>query len=165
MEKNIKDYLHLYIGCEVMAPCMSWDEEPVAKGILTGIHGEYEAEIQFIIDGNAEESPDYAKFIDVKPILRKLDSMTEEETAEFKKLIPWIDFERFLPGNRWRYNEHEETSKHETRVVCNTSAGINTLPMVVVPYLLSKGFDLFGLIDAGLAIDLLPSNLAIDKNK
>ena len=54
--KEIKDYLHFYIGCEVMAPCMSWDEEPVAKGYLTGIHGEYEAEIQFIIDGNVEES-------------------------------------------------------------------------------------------------------------
>jgi hypothetical protein len=141
--KDIKDYLHLYLGCEV------FDSDLKEYGVLAGAgtNGYHQ------ITGNGHGSTYMQSPENIKPILRKLSSMTEEEAIEFKKLIPWIDFERFLPGDRWRYSEHEETSKHETRVVCHTSAGINTLPMVVMPFLLSKGFDLFGLIDSALAIE------------
>jgi hypothetical protein len=127
--KKIEDYLHLYIGCEVAAP-NPYDDHGVeiAKGVLTGLHGEYGPEIQFIIDGNAEEHPEYVQFIKVKPILRRLSSMTEEETAHWNKL------KRYNPvnGKVEMFQEHNEEQ---------------------FLWLLSKGFDLFGLIDAGLAID------------
>lgn len=175
--KKIEDYLHLYVGCEVAAP-NPYDDHGVeiAKGLLTGIHGEYGPEIQFIIDGNTEEDPDYVEFLKVKPILRRLSSMTEEEQKELWRLVfsmghgneftdrfkdftgrvQFIDEKTYynvprhvmMQGverlgiesdgtvwadcdlHKWRHNQHEVTR-----------------------WLLSKGFDLFGLIDEGLAID------------
>lgn len=92
---------------------------------------------------------------EVKPILRRLSSMSEEEAREFKKLVPYIDHIGFASG-RWQYWEHEEEGNHETRRVCKVTSDINGLPLIVMPYLLSKSFDLFGLIDSGLAIEKEP---------
>lgn len=77
--RNIKDFIHLYLGCEVMGIHPTDDSE--RKGYLTGIHGEYEAEIQFFNeDGfNVSEEPEYNRFNKVKPILRPLSDMTEED--------------------------------------------------------------------------------------
>lgn len=126
--KKIEDYLHLYVGCEVAAP-NPYDDHGVeiAKGLLTGIHGEYGPEIQFIIDGNAEEDPDYVEFIKVKPILRRLSSMTEEESNTAHRIY-FVDKIELL-------------------------AIMDVAHFELCRYLLSRGFDLFGLIDEGLAID------------
>lgn len=127
MEKKIEDYLHLYLGCEVMGTEPAWGES--RKGYLTGIHGEYEAEIQFFEeDGvNVSESPAYNKFTQVKPILRPLSSMTQEEADDYNK----------KSATRFSLDYFRDQVMEEAEVT---------------RYLLSKHFDLFGLIDAGLAI-------------
>lgn len=66
----------------------------------------------------------------IKPILRKLESMTEEEAAE---LLNLCDGEVFA----W-------TDQNDRKKFAYTAQGFH--------YLLSRGFDLFGLIDSGLAI-------------
>jgi hypothetical protein len=82
MSKDIKDYLHLYLGCE----CIN---EEGKIGRFSGI--------------------DVCKLL-----LRPLSDMTQEEFR--------IDCNLINPVERFRFR-------------------------------LSKGFDLFGLIDAGLALD------------
>jgi hypothetical protein len=116
--KNIKDYLHLYLGCEIQS---------LSGGTmiytLTGI-GRKQA---LFSDRYGNEM--WLAENDYKPILRPLSSMTEDEKQEYEATRVFV---RATPvhqiGNmQWT----PETFK----------------------YLLSKHFDLFGLIEAGLAID------------
>ena len=71
MKKNIKDYIHLYLGCEV-------NTNRYGVGLLdsvskTCIHIEFEKTIQGFF------------FDDVKLLLRPLSDMTDKETIEIKK--------------------------------------------------------------------------------
>ncbi len=95
---NIKDYLHLYLGCDML---------DISDNSTYTLHPEmlYAS----IKDGD-------------KPILRPLSDMTEDE-SEFVADAAW-------QGKPTIYMNAEITA-----------------------YLLSKHFDLFGLIEAGLAID------------
>ncbi len=122
MNKDIKDYLHLYLGCEVRPPHggtikyrlvgIDYDNEPLFKTIPSG--------------GFAME---LSKF---KFLLRPVTDRTAEEKQ-------WLDEhndfkEKFLQGD----TEYELLIEWEAERI---------------QYLLSKHFDLFGLIEAGLAID------------
>lgn len=114
--KNIKDYLHLYLGCSYQ-----WkddDGEWRRPELLTAY------QLNSIRQSGRE----------VKLILRKLSDMTEEEMDEV-----WYG--------------------HETKTVLvldYKNSGITrkvALCSERTRYLLSKGFDIFDLIPAGLAID------------
>lgn len=124
--KSINDYLHLYIGCELFG--IYYCDESERRGILTGVtNGGTECEIQFYLeDGiNVSEEPDWQESNKVKLILRPLNSMTEEEDTEVLELNNWVQFD---------YDRKFNTPE-------------------CFKYLLSKGFDLFGLIESGLAIE------------
>lgn len=119
MKKDIKDYLHLYLGCE----CMTEDGR---RGRFSGFDVVEKNYSIVMITVRFSDDPldhDWTVLNDneecdrIKLILRPLSDMTEDEKTEEYKigLDPGIE-EQF----RW---------------------------------LLSKGFDLFGLIEAGLAID------------
>lgn len=97
---DIKDYLHLYLGCEAM--------HGKQKVVVCGLNINSYC-IQNIIN------VDTFRIEDIKPILRPLSDMTDKE------------------------------SKHHANILKGDTESIR--------YLLSKGFDLFGLIQAGLAID------------
>lgn len=92
MEKKIQDYLHLLIGCDVLVQ----GEE--RTGILTGImNGGYECEIQYRLLDNPhhlEEEPESANYLDVKPILRPLSDMTDQEIITASKFICAIPNEK-----------------------------------------------------------------------
>jgi hypothetical protein len=109
MEKNIKDYLHLYIGCRA--------EATTVEGAVSNVAISYTLLHDW--DGWLER---------IKPILRKLSSMTEEE---FQHMINegWIGAPTFTNWTKIVYKPEQ------------------------FRYLLAKGFDLFGLIDSGLAIE------------
>lgn len=159
MKKNIKEYLHLYLGCEVMGILL---DEP-RKGYLTGIHGEYGAEIQFFNeDGvNVSEEPEYNEYQQVKPILRPLSDMTEEEAFW---LCDYFGGYGDLPGQR-KYETYQ--SAFDKMVVSwGTTMREKWIPAdceVWKPeqtkYLLSKSFDLFDFIKEGLAIDKTKTEL------
>lgn len=72
-----------------------------------------------------------------KPILRHLSSMTEEEAAQVN----------VVGSAGWRL------INPDPEVPTNITLGVVHRQSAEVAYLLSKGFDLFGLIDKGLAID------------
>lgn len=112
--KDIKDYLHLYLGCEI------YDSYNDRTGILKGITKD-----SVLIDHKTSWRLD---FDEVKPILRPLSDMTEEEKIEYGETFKEV--KPFFGGDSVYFESHE-----------------------TVRWLLSKHFDLFGLIEAGLAID------------
>lgn len=107
--KKIEDYLHLYYG----APCL-WE---AIDGLVGG---------RSTIDAFSLAEFESGR-IKIKPILRPLSSMTEEEANETNTWLQWT--ERSSIGQISGYDAEQ------------------------VRLMLLKGFDLFNLISEGLAIE------------
>ncbi len=140
MEKTFKDYAHLYLGCDVLVQNLDSDdfETEIEEGITNGCV----AKLTLVNQGDCQlrayddsENWEYAIEIEgaylcswwssrnVKPILRPLSDITKGEI--------------------------EQCSYFFT----NTSRSILEDGAQRTFYLLKQGFDLFGLIDAGIALD------------
>ena len=148
--------LGMYLGCRVQTP----DGEGKLRGIKTDPLGKLDRLCVFFgrmvkttnsiddykatrnsgdyllapehYEAIATSDPDFTSFTlpgGVKPILRRLEDMTEEERV--KEYFPTMG-ERDINGGE--YTEDFETPQ-------------------TFAWLLSKSFDLFNLIDSGLAID------------
>jgi hypothetical protein len=118
-QKNIKDYLHLYLGCKIMR--FNKYLKPI-EGTLYGITEKYilVTHGMCIVRVGLDE--------DFKIILRSMLDMSEVEKNEASDFVVETEnFKYYSTGF-----PHYAKCTH---------------------YLLSKGFDLFGLIPAGLAID------------
>jgi len=149
--KDIKDYISLYIGQPIMV-------EQDGKGTNLGL---YFPDV-WTAEGNTEPNgvnvlsilPDKHKvyamnFNQVKLILRPLSDMQDDELKTIAR-ISNIDFK-------------ERSLDHALALENIKANGIkaikfdeNLKPIEVFEitrYLLSRGFDLFGLIEAGIAID------------
>lgn len=135
--KNIKDYLHLYLGCDT------------DKGKLIGI--ELNKAVCMMNDLSIVEGNIYS----LKPILRPLSDMTEDEAWEFaggksESLYDDLKIESIdKTGIQISYaidagDEGWHIQRHKFDFY---AVG----PSQFI-WMLSKHFDLFGLIDAGLAI-------------
>jgi len=127
METKTQDYLHLYLGCEVMVESVAPFNDNNAgnsriKGPFTLVAvGIMEQRVHVKLDGYTVTASDI-----IKPILRPLSDITEEEATE----CGWMELftiEHFAEKKLYR-----PTSFH---------------------YLLKRGFDLLDLIETGLAID------------
>lgn len=144
---NIKDYLHLYLGCETA---------------VRGSRLTYTNNYAFI---ERLDSENYSfRWEDIKPILRPLSDMTKEEAI-------WMTELRHGKGcvgvkGDWAFDAPTRTViwsnefGGELQVAMKgigTRYAPNRKGILYMPnqflYLLSKNFDLFGLIEAGLAID------------
>lgn len=164
--KELKDYIHLYIGCDVLIT----DEELVkdlieaggnGRGILTGLHGEYGPEFAACQGHHTSESPEYTW--DMKLILRPLYGMTEDEAIEIAKII-WGQPDSV----KWRAERRKDywsvKRKHHSRsITIDTDMGEVTYyegdeladthkHHFVTLWMLKKGFDLFDLHAAGLCV-------------
>lgn len=134
MKKELKDYLHLYLGCNVII------SESYHNGIialLVGINHTYGVVECVLESPEWYEYHTYKSFNDfqVKPILRPLSDITGDELIQYGK----IEF----PDMKGRFD-----LKGLREVVMHAYYEPETFK-----WLLSKNFDLFGLIEAGLAID------------
>jgi hypothetical protein len=117
--KDIKDYLPFYTGCDILVP---YGEAKFCY-IQTYLHRN---DINVVVDiGDNYVAFD---FHEVKPILRPLSDITEEEC----NLLSWSYTNAY--GRKLLYSP-EMLNPEEFK------------------QLLVWGFDLFGLIEAGLAID------------
>lgn len=145
MKKDIKDYLHLYLGCEVEVRKKDRDKKWL-RGFISEIsrgsnHGDW-VEVNFkeivtVLNQEWEERSSnfhnyFIGYDEIKPILRPLSDMTEEE----KK---WL-------------NEHEKL-KDEFIGLSTEVYFLIEWQAEKIRYLLCKGFDLFNLIPEGLALD------------
>lgn len=150
---ELKDYLHFYLGCEVIG-----NYDGPRKGYLTGItNGGTEAEIQFFEeDGiNVFEHPEFNTLDEIKPILRPLSDMTEEEAIEVTKPV-------VVYGDLPNVRKYETWVNPFGKIVVSWGNGLREkyvpqdekcFTTEQFAFLLKKWFDLFELIDAGLAID------------
>src|SRR5688572_910316 len=126
--KDIKDYLHLYLGCDVKHEALK-NIRPLTPAWYGALQKE---NILYLL----------------KPILRPLSDMTEEEAIGLAKIqkydIPEDDGVREELINIYTYDDEELTLG-------------NYLPVKYyldgLLYLLKQSFDLFNLIPEGLAID------------
>lgn len=129
MRTELKDVIHLYLGCECMIGDTKWKKPEIHPDDLApGIDLNYGKPIKSIIDYHTLQAYSHK----ITPMLRSLDSITEEEKREFFKL---------------QYGDE----KYDERLV-RVSTSLHTLFPETFLYLLSRGFDLFGLIESGQAI-------------
>lgn len=128
MEKKIDDYIHFYRGCE----CEFEYNGRRRKGIIIGFHHLYGVQLFVPSAVMAPYTAVDPKLI--KLILRPLSSITQAERDEYKEL-----------GSGYAWDDHDERYCKS----CYLDIGE---PHIWV-WLLSKAFDLFGLIEAGLAIE------------
>lgn len=135
MENKITDYLHLYIGCEIL----------MNGGNTYKLAGVEKAKGFWVYYDNSERTH-WMPTLDLKLILRPLSDMTEEEVNECWNRLDWSE-NITTPANRRRLLNDEFLDSDEGR-----EAGWFSF-CKILPYLLSKSFDLFGLIESGLAID------------
>lgn len=123
MEKKIEDYYPLYIGCEVQ---VIFNDE-LCLGRITGVFTQRGTEVQVIWNGHAMEEPTYFEF-GVKPILRPLSDMTEQEYEDLCDL-----------------REIASKSKSPYSMLEMEAETVNHLRLL--------RFDVDKLIESGLAID------------
>lgn len=125
MNKKIQDYLHLYLGADGIA---SGDLPAKLVGITQGYgHDTFYPIVKREGMRQYTDTPN-----GFKPLLRPLSSMTEEEMDQVVEL-----------GGLYRRGDTVE----------QFTATWKAFGADVFVWLLSHHFDLFGLIDAGLAID------------
>lgn len=174
MEKNIRDYLHLYLGCDVEHDTGKW------RGCLSSI-GHHTANIfcDYLKRNEGHKIPEGREwgYFDIllerlKPMLRPLSDMTEEEAAD----VYTIERDRILhpPTDDHDISRRTDFGWVVTRLdhtnigllirfdgVCYKVIDEGKKPTIepamnqplIFQYMLSKHFDLFGLIKSGLAID------------
>jgi hypothetical protein len=152
--KKLEDYLHLYLGCDVQA-----DGNLVGKLLGYSARGFKEDDVMVFYTVQMSDDEDYwTVFNDdrsmdrIKPILRPLSDMTQEEAIETTKPV-------VIYGNVRKYEVYENSFGKKV-VSWGESMREKYVPQdetCYVPrqfvFLLSKHFDLFGLIEAGIAID------------
>ena len=122
--KKIKDYLHLYIPCR----CIRTDTNQ--EMLLVGIdnHGEnWHPDDKCVkFEGALWKWSDVERLI--KPVLRPLSNIQPDEDKECNNIM-FGDYAEKFKGKNIIHYEGEK-----------------------IKYLLKKGFDVFGLIDANLAV-------------
>lgn len=124
--KKLKDYLHFYLGCELF---VVKTKEIVTFDDLqsTDRWPVWTRNIKYCNVKNCVASG--FRFKEIKPILRPLSDMTKKEHLHMMANFPSIDKDVNMAG------AEKEAAK--------------------VHYLLSRRFDLFRLIESGLAINEL----------
>jgi hypothetical protein len=141
MEKQLKDFVQYYIGCRCLN---TW---------FTSEHPMYNNE--WVLDGYNEHSPkpyllgntETETWTDsIKPILRRLNDITIEEYVEVCKEV---DSEVSEEEVRNSYPSFQKEGMNQMAV----DEGDFPQALKAIHYLLKQGFDLFGLLDAGLAVD------------
>lgn len=120
---QLKDYAHYYIGCRCLNTWYLETELHYNAGwVLRGFRADNEK--CFLLENDTEETWTDS----IKPILRKLESITNEECEAYNQILFTM------------HSINKLQDQMKTQAAC-------------VDYLLKLGFDLFGLIESGLAID------------
>lgn len=152
---KLQDYIHYYIGCKVQHEFITKTKNVELRyGILMGLHT---SEIINRCYLQFDSYSDSVRFDSIKPILRLVEDMTDEDIKSF------IGFDRLI-------RMYSEVSyKRHNKMCITVYYTINTdgeadgtqvhdihfsqLDSLQFHHLLKEGFDMFSLIKNGLAID------------
>jgi len=162
---ELKDVLHLYLGCKVLLESEMYSENGNPDKIIERLAG-------IDKDGNCEGDSYVLYEGDFKLILRPLSSMTEEEALH----CIGIAYESvYTHKPEFIRVEMVDSNQEAAAIICEepgwkygfsvTKNGIDFsangsflhIPQFeITAYLLSKGFDLFNLIPSNQAIESKP---------
>lgn len=146
--KELKTYAHLYLGCQI------------TRNDLTGKLSEIDIDNNLATMKFSDEiGQNISVPVDeIKLILRPLSDMTNVEGRHIYKnyfgLSVAEDFSGDTGSAYFRPKQITPNKTHGLRIVEGEDYSTGDFMTVagLMPYLLSRGFDLFGLIDAGLAV-------------
>jgi len=128
--------LALYLGCEVLVHYAP-STERIGQLREVGQNGSW---VRFELHTSAYKSHE------IKPILRPLSDMTEEEARDLRQIVDGDDSEQVAENSALKYfRQKEEWYVDRIYLLLGKPNAWR--------YLLSKHFDLFGWIPSGLAID------------
>lgn len=148
MEKKIQDYLHLYVGCLLQIN----QEGTLQLKSLTGL--EYRKDNTFTCwcNGTGYNSGSF----DCKPMLRQLIDMKGEDIKAWSDNV-FITVTPYCVELDSKDDSGEFTEIYPDGSILSRSKDDGEIRPIngglLFRILLSKGFDLFGLIESGLAID------------
>jgi|SRR5688572_9480762 len=138
-KKKIEDYLPHYVGCDCEIITA-----PGTVGKLVSLNIEHRT-CSLLQPGMGFMGGGwFAKTNEIKPLLRPLSDMTEEEHNKVAELLGYPKPYRFYKKEWFKWYWEGEGNEMFFAPAYITE---------VFRYLLSKHFDLFGLIESGLAID------------
>lgn len=172
--KKIEDYLKHYIGCKVQTPdgigtLVGLPGDPMLHHRIVNVHFGHMVKTKNSCDGGYDKTRNYGSYLvhsehlvpiacsddcmdeinltgGIKLLLRPLSSMTDEECLEFAAIIggaSHLSEETVIAQARMLLTErlHRQTniSGHDW--------------ILATKYFLSKGFDVFDLIEEGIALD------------
>jgi len=140
MGKKLQDYIHCYIGCKCANTWFPEGHENYLNGWrLTGYLS------TSIKPFELENDEDNTYTDSIKPILRKLDSMSLDEWAEVKEQL---SADLVMNAESVRYKD-----KPYWVLVLENRVNTNTLRLNDGLVLIRLGYDVFNLIESDLAID------------
>ncbi len=160
--KKIEDYLHLYIGQTVARDHNGLVEYAYLAGVCKSEVEKYKW--VSVLDVGIDHFHEWY-VEETKPILRPLSDMTEDEMRELYKIMgePSNTFCYPVTHVKWGSRiEGYQPNIIDVRYEGSHGGGggsghyqilLNRIDSKSFLWLLSKGFDLFGLIESGLAID------------
>jgi len=136
--KNTKSYLHIYLGCKIRMLHKATNELSSPKELTPNVLSQI-----LMYDGGVNFA--------YQLLLRPLSDMTEEEAAEVWRLFGWNEriknFQERMMNIIWEFEPPNE------EIEPYWEYGQWKYLLNALPYLLSRGFDLFRLIEDGLAIN------------
>lgn len=164
---KLSDVIHLYIGCEVeVAKHDDLDNKNIGRiceVTRASNHGDWirvwfkDVVEVYSHDWGKQSSNCHSYFIEsnydyIKPILRQLDSMTEQEAIALVRIdhnqIHYSQKILAVTTTCVRFSFEYKSSRRRREETIE----FNNLNPKEFLYLLSKGFDLFGLIESNQAI-------------
>ena len=136
--EQLKDYLHLYgLGFEVIFDNKVWKIAELKKRTVR---------LQREDKYNRWNECHYNELI---VPLRPLSDITSEEMLEYVRIErPEATEVKFYQGKIWSFYDPKDTSFYKWMI-----HSIEYKTAEQYKYLLKQGFDIFGLIESGLAID------------
>ena len=145
MTKNIKDYIAYYVGQKVQSVSKDNTDSSYFGRTMTVTH----SLINVFINNNKW-----------KLILRPLSSMTEDEYAKIAEFAftETVSFEEKAKIGK-NFIDYNFLDKPLVKSLISDVKQFDTkIAFELTHYLLKQGLDLFGLIEAGLAIDATTLN-------
>lgn len=151
---KLQDYAQYYIGCRCFNTWFQEEHKEYNKGwVLSGY-------AQLYANGGKPfllESENEVTWTDsIKLILRKVDSMDDLEIKQFinwgrlNELYVHVSYERVEHAIVLNYSIPTDNGEYPQSVIIRPEIEVRSDQF---HHLISHGFDVFGLIDAGLAID------------
>lgn len=137
--KKIEDYLPLYMGCECELQLIYNAGTMVEK--LTGITQKKDGIVYCHFLGSSDS---YRTAETVKPLLRPLSDMTEEEAG--------LLLSELREPQMFRDRQMSISERGFLLIHLGDSTVVEDLNANAWKFLIDKHFDLFGLIESGLAV-------------